>query len=257
MMTKKAVKIKRKLARASMLSAWEGYTPYTEGRAPEDMTWKDAQKDPRFIELSEGNEKLKPTKAVRFLLFNLPSIVTCPYATPDCVRLCYADGAERYPNTLVSRYHRLYLSGRVDFVARMVFSIRAYLNRPVFKGAKKIVVRIHESGDFYSRRYAEKWLEIAKGFLNDSRVVFMAYTKSIRFFEGLEVPDNFTLRYSIWDDTAPEELKRAEALGLPTYSAVDRFTDDIAEHERCRCSDCATCMHCMSGKFHRILCEIH
>ena len=256
MITRERAKARNSIRRASLLSAWEGFAPYVEGKAPEEMTWKDAQRDPRFIPLSEGNAKLVSNSRVRFLIYNLPAIISCPFATGECEGQCYAKGAERYPDTLTSRYHRMYISGRVDFVLRMVFTIRAYLNRPIFKKAKKIVVRIHESGDFYSVRYAEKWLEIAEAFKGEKKVVFMGYTKSVRFFEGLERPENFVLRYSIWDDTNPEEIAIAEEMGLPTYSAVDKFTNE-PDRERCRCSDCATCLHCMSAKFETILCEIH
>ena len=55
-------------------------------------------------------------------------------------------------------------------------------------------VRIHDSGDFYSPLYLQKWVDIA----NDSKgVIFYAYTKSIKFFvEGFTVPTNLKIIFS-------------------------------------------------------------
>ena len=58
------------------------------------MTYASAKKDPRFLTLSEGNAKLKPTGAVKYLIWNIPAIKTCPYATEHCKKACYAIKAE-------------------------------------------------------------------------------------------------------------------------------------------------------------------
>mgnify|MGYP003651091496 FL=1 len=55
-------------------------------------------------------------------------------------------------------------------------------------------VRIHDSGDFYSPEYLNKWVTIAK---QNKNVIFYAYTKSIKFFtEGLIVPTNLKIIFS-------------------------------------------------------------
>jgi len=59
---------------------------------------------------------------------------------------------------------------------------------------KQVYVRIHDSGDFYSPAYFEKWLEIAR--LNPN-VRFYAYTKSHSFIRGKELPENMDLIYSL------------------------------------------------------------
>jgi len=46
---------------------------------------------------------------------------------------------------------------------------------------KKVdILRLHDSGDFYSVDYLNKWIQIAK---DNKNVIFYAYTKSIPFFK--------------------------------------------------------------------------
>ena len=133
------------------------------------------------------------------------------------------------------------------------------MTRPTYKKAKRVVIRIHESGDFYSREYLEKWLEIARHFETNPRVVFACYTKSLPFFVGVNRPSNMPARSSIWDDTAPEMVELTEILGMGIYSAVEEFTPDITENERCHCECCSTCFKCfcMKERYRVLLCEIH
>ena len=226
------------------------------------MTFKAKSNMDDFIELSEHNKKLVPNQDVKFLIWNLPSRITCPYATEHCKALCYAVKAETaYPNCKPSRLRHLEQSRRADFVKRMIFSISAYLEKPSYKRAKKIIVRIHESGDFYNYRYLCKWYEIAEHFTSDKRIVFMAYTKSVEYIDILAQdkiykPKNMIIRFSIWDDTEPKQIELANRYNLPIYTAVDKFTKDIKSQNRCRCRDCATCGKCWN-RTKTLLCEIH
>lgn len=225
-------------------------------------TFKARTKSPLFIKLSEKNKKLIPNKAVKFLIWNIPAIITCPYATPHCKHFCYAVKAETaYPTVTPSRLKHFEESRRDDFVARMVYTIESYLMKPPYKAAKKIVVRIHESGDFYNRGYMAKWYKIAEHFKHDKRVVFMAYTKSVVYVDelsaaGMDKPNNMVIRFSIWDDTDPRQIAMAEKYNLPIYTAVDKFTADIKPQHRCNCADCAKCGKCW-GNTKRLICEIH
>ena len=110
-----------------------------------------------FIELSHGNKKLKSNNRVSFLIWNTPAVITCPYATELSKKFCYALKAERqYPDAKKSRYDHFEISKQSDFVDRMIYTILVELSRPANKD-KKIVFRIHESGDFYNQEYANKW----------------------------------------------------------------------------------------------------
>ena len=111
---------------------------------------------------SKGNKKLH--KSV--LIWNLPSVKTCPNYV-NCKDKCYARRAEKlYPSVLPCRMKNWQASKQSDFVNNMIALI---------KKSKCSLVRVHESGDFYSQTYADKWSEIAA---NLPEVQFFAYTKS-------------------------------------------------------------------------------
>lgn len=142
---------------------------------------KDAKREREFT-FSSGNRKL----ARGVLIWNLPRLLTCPGAG-QCVEYCYEKKIERiYPGVKVSRQRNLEFSKREDFVQRIV----EYLRK-----RKERLVRIHESGDFYSRDYLEKWKEIARQ-VNDK--IFLAYSKSYHldnFWDN--IPDNLRLIQSV------------------------------------------------------------
>jgi hypothetical protein len=54
-------------------------------------------------------------------------------------------------------------------------------------------LRIHDSGDYYSPAYLEKWLQIAR---NNPQTKFYSYTKSVPLFENVELPENFDVIFS-------------------------------------------------------------
>lgn len=225
-------------------------------------TFKELTQNPMFIQLSESNKKLVPNKDTKFLIWNLPSKITCPYATEHCKKYCYAVKAETaYPNCLPSRAKHFAISLRDDFIERMIYTIEAYLTKPSYKTAKKVVVRIHESGDFYNYDYMRKWYIIADRLKKYKKVVFMAYTKSVVYVDELAknnhpIPKNMIIRFSIWDDTPINQIALAVKYDLPIYTAVEKFTKDIKPQNRCLCKDCAKCGKCW-GKTSTILCEIH
>ena len=73
-----------------------------------------------------GNKKLVNTSSVRFMIWNLPAVVTCPFATEHCKHFCYARKAERvYPQVLPAREKNLKDSMEEDFVANMIYTIES------------------------------------------------------------------------------------------------------------------------------------
>lgn len=189
------------------------------------LSFTAAKKSPEYIKVSDGNKKLQPSKNLKYIIFSIPAIKTCPYATEMCKKLCYAIKAEKaYPSCKKAREYNYSATLNDDFVARMIFTINANLDRPGYKAAKKVVVRIHESGDFYSKDYFEKWVAIAEHFKSEKKVVFMAYTKSVNFVH--DIPENMVVRFSLWDDTDPKQYEKAVAMGMPVYTAVEKFTSE-------------------------------
>lgn len=205
--------------------------------------------------LSLGNKKLAPNDRTKFLIWNLPADITCPFSTPLCRRFCYAKKAERmYKSVRESRAVNLEDSKRDDFIPRMIAEISKNVNRKTWQH-KRVLFRIHESGDFYSVEYAKAWLEIATVF---PKVQFLAYTKSLAFFSGLSFPPNFVLRASVWDDTPTEELLRIQSKAYPTYTALPKEELEKANCVICDCKkSCALCGLCWYNNNVNIATEIH
>lgn len=204
--------------------------------------------------MSYGNRKLVQNENTFFVIWNIPAKKSCPYKTPHCTISCYADKAERlYKAVLPARVDNFEASKSDTFVPDMI-----YILETVSKSTKKpeIIVRIHESGDFYNRKYTEKWLAIMEHFAADPRFKFIAYTKSFPYFDGVDLPANFHIRASIWDDTPIEMINLILKNQWPIYTAVERFTPEDT-FSQCRCKDCATCGHCWNSSIQDIRCEIH
>jgi hypothetical protein len=155
--------------------------------------------------------------------------ITCPGAK-DCLLGCYArNGFYVMPSVKKAQEERLALSESDAFVD----TIDAEIKRRKIK-----VLRIHDSGDFYSRSYLNSWLEIIK---RNPSVRFYAYTKMVPLFRpnpgsGLrfEAPSNFTVIFSLggkWDnkvDTANDRhsavfgsLKELRAAGYANTTQID------------------------------------
>ena len=145
------------------------------------------------MNLLTQNTKLKKTSLenyARVLNFSIPAYksldgkVTCPFAK-DCVKYCYAQrGNYRFSNVKKGQQKRYELTKTDNFVPIMNANIM--LERPTH-------VRIHDSGDFYSIKYLNKWIQIAR---DNKDVIFYAYTKSIKFFRGIKLPKNMKIIFS-------------------------------------------------------------
>lgn len=140
------------------------------------------------------NSKLATTSKLsnaKVFNFGIPAQDTCIGAL-ECKKYCYASkGFYRFKNVARAFEARLAQTKQDDFPVNMITNIIE----------KKLThVRIHDSGDFYSREYLAKWLCIIDAL---PHVYFYAYTKSIPLFKGLKLPENFTVIYSLggkWDN---------------------------------------------------------
>jgi len=120
--------------------------------------------------------------------FSIPAVKTCPFATELCKNICYAkNGCYVFKNVKNSMEKNYSFSLSDNFVDQICKELSS---------GKIPVVRIHASGDFYSVKYAEKWLEIAQ---KNPLVKFYAYTRSwvskdfYEIFDELQGLENFTL----------------------------------------------------------------
>ena len=151
------------------------------------------------------NAKMKKSSqnGINIFNFGIPAFLsqdgtkTCPNAR-DCVSGCYArSGTYRFKNTINAYETRLKLTQTEDFVPLLKAAINLESIKSRAKGLK-CLIRIHDSGDFYSKDYAKKWIAIMSHFESNPNVSFYAYTKMISLFKDLAeiMPSNFTVIYS-------------------------------------------------------------
>lgn len=100
-----------------------------------------------------------------------------------CIKDCYAKQGTYQFLVVRTKHEANYQASKLDdFHLVMIKEIKSK--------RKCKIVRIHDSGDFYSREYAHKWLAIIEACPD---VLFYAYSKNWHFFEGLVLPKNFRL----------------------------------------------------------------
>jgi hypothetical protein len=142
------------------------------------------------LKLLSQNAKIKKSEFKTYN-FGIPAyksqsgLITCPGAK-DCVKGCYARQGFYHMPTVSNAYERrLAATLRDDFPEVMIEEL-------IESCAER--VRIHDSGDFYSKEYLHKWLKIIDSM---PHVEFYCYTKSIQFFSMLRaIPDNFKVCFS-------------------------------------------------------------
>lgn len=145
------------------------------------------------MNLLTQNSKLKKTSkllGVRVFNFGIPAYksasgkLTCPMAD-TCVKFCYAKkGAYIWSNVQPAFEKRYQLSKTDDFVNKMYAEI--VKKKPDY-------VRVHDSGDYYSKKYLNKWIDIALLF---PEVKFYSYTNMVEMMLYTSLPSNFDIIFS-------------------------------------------------------------
>lgn len=195
----------------------------------------------RHKRLSKGNFKL----AKHVGIFNLTAVDSC-LNCKDCMTTCYARQAQtQYPTARHFRNENLHLAKHTPDV------LLELLSDQIEKENIK-VVRIHESGDFFSYDYVLLWFKVAR---RHPQVSFYGYTKMF----------NAHVKYA---DIA---VALAGLNELPNVNIIDSFIDGkrnygSAEYVKalsdrynvfiCPGKGCMSeCMHCLQGD--SVLFEIH
>jgi len=145
------------------------------------------------MNLLTQNSKLKRTSkelGIRVFNFGIPAYksasgkLTCPMAD-ECVKFCYAKkGAYIWSNVKPAFERRYELTKLESFAGLMNDEIKR--KRPDY-------VRVHDSGDYYSRAYLAKWIQVA---IHNTSVRFYSYTNMVEMLKNAELPDNFDVIYS-------------------------------------------------------------
>jgi hypothetical protein len=156
------------------------------------------------MNISTGNMKMRRG----FLIWNILERLTCPGATPECIKRCYAHKqTRRFEAVRASRLSNYHESLKDDFSENMISLIQKYSKRKAFRK----MVRIHEAGDFYSQTYVDKWIRITTQ-LPD--IKFLAFTKSFHL-DFSKAPSNLSIIYSIFPDTPLPHPEGSKAYSFP------------------------------------------
>ena len=211
----------------------------------------------KLLKFSTGNGKLKNR-----LIFSLPAGYACPHAgvcktfadrvtgaitdlpqytgveATDDYR-CFAAMAEVRPNVREARWHNwdllretIHLNGNQALLIRDLIDMSLLMHPP------KKLVRIHESGDFWTENYMKAWMMVAQ---ERPQQKFYAYTKSLGMWYNLResIPSNFyltasfggTLDYLI--PKYPEVFKRVAHV---VYTEQDAATQGLEiDHDDSHC----------------------
>ena len=145
------------------------------------------------MNLLTQNSKIKKTSkhfGVKLMNFGIPAYksasgkLTCPMAD-ECVKFCYAKkGAYIWSNVQPAFEKRYQLSKTDEFIDAMNNEI---------KRKKPDYIRVHDSGDYYSRAYLNKWIQIA---IRNPKVRFYSYTNMVALAKSAKLPLNYDIIYS-------------------------------------------------------------
>lgn len=146
-----------------------------------------------------GKMKKSSQNGIDIYNFGIPAfmsqtgIKTCPNAGV-CATGCYArSGTYRFGNVVNAYEERLKLTQHPKFADILNAEIGLKYLKSEAKG-NQCLIRIHDSGDFYSLDYWLKWRHVI---LLNPNVKFYAYTKMVELFKSQnDIPSNFTLIYS-------------------------------------------------------------
>jgi hypothetical protein len=158
------------------------------------------------LTFSTGNTKLlelSEYKHCKVTSFDLPAGHTCPAADSchsfadkitgritdgaNCKFRCYAASMEaRYSSSRRAHWRNFEIIASCKTSDKMAELILSQLPVDVK------IVRIHASGDFFSKKYFMAWLKVAE---SRTDIQFFGYTKILPFVRATK-PDNFRLVYS-------------------------------------------------------------
>jgi hypothetical protein len=152
----------------------------------------------------------------------------------------------------------------------MIYTIECALESKRYKGST-MILRLHESGDFYSLEYLRKWLNIFKHFSEHKNIIFCFYTKSFQFFKQLDNEERMFLKtlvkkgivamsVSVDDTSSIKAIMDATllqaTLGANAYIATTN-PEAWRYNAECRCKNCVECGNCTHATKKNVVCRLH
>ena len=160
-----------------------------------------------MLNFTKGNAKL----GKQTLIFNLPAGKTCPgalfcksFAVVDVngkrniqdgehtIFRCFAASSEvQYDAAFYNRAQNLQMVSDAIKDGSAANLIHNSIQEHRTRNSK--LVRIHESGDFFSGAYLDAWIEVA---IRNPDLKFYCYSKSLQLFLNFKMPENFYMTAS-------------------------------------------------------------
>ena len=181
--------------------------------------------------LKNGNKKL----GNKIYSFDLPAVVSCPNSI-DCYKTCYA-----VKGTFLYGGKGAKTSNTYNFA--IALNDIKYLQKELIKEIikKKIkTIRIHSSGDFFSKEYFLMWCNIAKRFKNLKIFTYSKapQIKNIKIPSNLNIIDSFITidnnKYLNYGDYESISKMRAKTKGIICPVTIDKKID------------CSACKYCIT-----------
>lgn len=208
----------------------------------------------------------------RYAQFNTRAVIDCPFRSAGCERVCYATkGNHCFPSVKKSREHSFSESKRNDFADAMTYTIKVEKLSKRYKDSV-MLIRLHESGDFYSMQYLKKWVKIIGSLDEIDGVKVIFYTKSFPFFMMLDKSERDILNHAMktgklsmnfsLDDTTSIEQKNAYIKCIALYPQANTYyctedTETVQHDNTCDCADCAKCGICNNCNGTKTVVKIH
>lgn len=216
----------------------------------------------KYATISLGNKKLKkdnPNKV--FIIWNIIQILTCPNATPDCKKFCYAN---KFPymlklgnsNSVKSRMLNTIFS-MIDNFDEVMLEVIHFVENTLVYNDKDVVFRWHESGDIYNHIY---WKKIKRIIEANRNIKHLIYTKSIFMIKEMinnEYTSNGTIRYSLDNSTKDFIYNKVVSSGILTSRIINGKEVDIVPRSHTCNSTCDKCNKCLNKKLIDIFMPIH
>lgn len=195
----------------SSLLEYDDFDPFSHLQAKDEI---DIKTD-CVLTFGDTNVKMKKLGVV---YFSLPAGYTCPFADicksfahktggkfsnnlsirDDGDIRCYAASSEmRFPGTREKRWKNMDLLNEFGKdVIGLTKLIETSMKYYEIEKNKISILRIHESGDFFTQEYFDAWMNVAK---KRPDVLFYCYTKAIPFVVARknEIPRNFRIVGSV------------------------------------------------------------
>lgn len=211
--------------------------------------------------LETGNSKTGTSgkKFASIFVWNLPPLVTCPAASYWCLHHCYNGNtnSEKYPVNLWTENWWL--------TKNSPHTLKNKINEQLISSLKPCAVRLHSSGDFYSKEYVDFWYDIIK---NNQNVFFWGYTRSwiikeiSPYIERINTLDNVNI-FASWDEYmggVPDCNKWKYCLVCSSLKDIEFFDNNkfISCPEQYNdVPNCASCGLCMKKTCKNIVFILH